>query len=113
MAINAYIRAIQLRMQKSVFSNAKRAQLKVKVLKLEVSLFQTMSMEGHPVTIITLDEDEKLNLDEAALKSVLNQPELKDRPVCLLPIAGTSSPVTICLYHFAPQVLFGRASLFF
>ena len=65
--------------------------MKVKVQKIE--FFQIMSLEGHPVTIITLDEDEKLNLDEAALKSVLNQPELKDRPVCLLPIAGTSCPV--------------------
>ena len=56
-----------------------------------------MSMEGHPVTIITLDEDEKLNLDLVALGSVLNQPELKDRPVCLLPIAGTFCLLTICL----------------
>ena len=45
--------------------------------------------EGHPVTIITVDEDEKLTLDVAALESVLNQAELRDRPVCLLPIAGT------------------------
>ena len=44
--------------------------------------------EGHPVTIITVGEDEKLKLDVAALESVLNQPELRDRPVCLLPIAG-------------------------
>ena len=44
--------------------------------------------EGHPVTIITVDEDEKLTLDVAALESVLNQAELRDRPVCLLPIAG-------------------------
>ena len=53
--------------------------------------------EGRPVTIITVDEDEKLNLDVAALESVLNQPELKDRPVCLLPIAGTFFSLSISL----------------
>ena len=54
-----------------------------------------MSLKGHPVTIITLDDEEKLHLDLAALESVLNQPELKDRPVCLLPIAGTFCLFTI------------------
>ena len=57
-----------------------------------------MSLEGHPVTIITLDEDEKLNLDLVALESVLNQPELKDRPVCLLPIAGTFLPFLFIVF---------------
>ena len=71
-----------------------------------------MSLTGHPVTIITLDEDEKLHLDEAALESVLNQPELRDRPVCLLPIAGFAFfclEIRISLF----KVLFARASLFF
>ena len=66
-----------------------------------------MSLEGHPVTIITLDEDEKLNLDLVALESVLNQPELKDRPVCLLPIAGTLLPFhNLHFYRFSSEVLF-------
>ena len=63
--------------------------------------FQAMSLTGHPVTIITLDEDEKLHLDEAALESVLNQPELRDRPVCLLPIAGFAFFVSKSVFRFS------------
>ena len=44
---------------------------------------------GRPVPILTVNPDDTFCLDEDALRSVLNKPEVKDKPVCLIPVAGT------------------------
>jgi atlastin len=41
-----------------------------------------------PVKIIELDQDHKLILNEQNLKSILLHPKAKNKPVCLISIAG-------------------------
>ena len=50
--------------------------------------FQIMII-GRPISILTVNPDDTFCLDEDALRSVLNKPEVKDKPVCLIPVAGT------------------------
>ena len=50
--------------------------------------FQIM-ITGTPISILTVNPDDTFCLDEDALRSVLNKPEVKDKPVCLIPVAGT------------------------
>ena len=48
-------------------------------------------MDGEAVQIVKISEDEEhtFYLDEEALTRVLCQDEIKDKPVCLLSVAGT------------------------
>jgi len=43
---------------------------------------------GRPISILTVNPDDTFCLDEDALRSVLNKPEVKDKPVCMIPVAG-------------------------
>lgn len=45
-------------------------------------------MKGRPVPILTVKEDGSFDLDVNALKSVLCQKEIKDKPICIIPVAG-------------------------
>ena len=47
-----------------------------------------MSFPGKPVSILTINTDESFTLDEEALKTVLSSKEIKNKPVCLVPVAG-------------------------
>ena len=50
--------------------------------------FQKMSLPGKPVSILTINPDESFTLDEDALKTVLSSKEIKNKPICLVPVAG-------------------------
>ena len=50
--------------------------------------FQIM-ITGRPISILTVNPDDTFCLDEDALRSVLNKQEVNDKPVCLIPVAGT------------------------
>lgn len=45
-------------------------------------------VKGHPVQIVLADEDHNFTLDEDALKSVLLQPEIRDKKVVVISVAG-------------------------
>ncbi|XP_014773654.1 atlastin-2 [Octopus bimaculoides] len=45
-------------------------------------------VKGHPVQIVLADEDHSFTLDEEALKSVLLQPEIRDKKVVVISVAG-------------------------
>jgi len=47
-----------------------------------------MPVSGKPVSILTLNPDDSFTLDEAALRTVLTHADIKDKPVCLVPVAG-------------------------
>ena len=54
-----------------------------------------MSLRGKPVSILTINSDETFTLDEDALRSVLNNKNVRNKPVCLVPVAGESCLVRI------------------
>ena len=61
--------------------------------------FQIMSLPGKPVSILTINPDESFTLDEDALKTVLSSNEIKNKPICLVPVAGQFSSTCISPFH--------------
>ena len=48
---------------------------------------------GEAVQIVSIDEsDHSFILDEIALNKIVNQEDIKDKPICVLSVAGTYLP---------------------
>ena len=67
-------------------------------------------MDGEAVQIVKISEDEEhtFYLDEEALTRVLCQDEIKDKPVCILSVAGR-----LFLFSQNPEYGVSRAYLYF
>jgi len=47
------------------------------------------SLSGHPVQIITInDEEHTFELDEEAMGKILNDNNIRDKPICVVSVAG-------------------------
>merc|ERR1719348_805894 len=54
----------------------------------DAGIIEIMNKKGRPVPILTVKEDETFDLDVEALKGVLCQSDIKNKPVCIIPVTG-------------------------
>ena len=75
-------------------------------------MFQKMSPSGKAVSILTINDDNSFALDEAALKNILTSADIKDKPLCIIPVAGGCVQIIIisCL---AERILQKHAYCFY
>lgn len=65
--------------------------------------------EGKAVQVVRFDEDERsFVLDEEALKDILCQDEIGDKPVCILSVAGRHRRFPLILDHVSHAPFSGR-----
>jgi len=69
-----------------------------------------MSLRGKPVPILTINSDESFTLDEEALSSVLNNRNIKNKPVCIVPVAGAFRKGKSFLLNFMLRYLTAEGS---
>ena len=73
-----------------------------------------MSLPGRPVSILTINQDESFTLDEEALKTVLTENNIKNKPVCIIPVAGQFLlPELFKVDLFFEQELSGKENHFY
>jgi len=69
-----------------------------------------MSLPGRPVSILTINQDESFTLDEEALKTVLTENNIKNKPVCIIPVAGAFRKGKSFLLNFMVRYLKARGA---